>query len=97
MDIHFIGTLQTNKVRQVVGRVDLIESVGSEHLLDAIEAFTFTPSQIDFLQSLIYIFIKDTSIFRQLDIAPLLVVEGLPVRDWLTRIECRVEGDRIFQ
>ena len=29
-------------------------------------------SQIDFLQSLIYIFIKDTSIFRQLDIAPLL-------------------------
>ena len=32
-----------------------------------------------------------------LDIAPLLVVEGLPVRDWLARIECRVEGDRIFQ
>lgn len=36
--LHFIGHLQTNKVRQVVGRVDLIESVGSEHLLDAIEA-----------------------------------------------------------
>ena len=36
--LHFIGHLQTNKVRQVVGRVDMIESVGSEHLLEAIEA-----------------------------------------------------------
>ncbi len=35
--LHFIGHLQTNKVRQVVGRVDLIESVGSAHLLQAIE------------------------------------------------------------
>ena len=37
--LHFIGHLQTNKVRQVVGRVELIESVGSEHLLEAIEAY----------------------------------------------------------
>ncbi len=36
--VHFIGQLQTNKVRQVVGRVDLIESVGSLRLLEAIEA-----------------------------------------------------------
>ncbi len=35
--LHFIGHLQTNKVRQVVGRVDMIESVGSVHLLEAIE------------------------------------------------------------
>ncbi len=35
--LHFIGHLQTNKVKFVVGRVDLIESVGSEHLLDAVE------------------------------------------------------------
>jgi len=35
--LHFIGHLQTNKVRQVVGRVDLIESVGSAHLMEAIE------------------------------------------------------------
>ena len=35
--LHFIGHLQTNKVRQVVGRVDMIESVDSEHLLLAIE------------------------------------------------------------
>ena len=27
--VHFIGHLQTNKVRQVVGKVDLIQSVGS--------------------------------------------------------------------
>ena len=36
--LHFIGHLQTNKVKFVVGRVDLIESVGSEHLLRAIES-----------------------------------------------------------
>ena len=36
--LHFIGHLQTNKVKFVVGRVSLIESVGSEHLLQAIEA-----------------------------------------------------------
>ena len=34
--VHFIGHLQTNKVRQVVGRVALIHSVDSEHLLRAI-------------------------------------------------------------
>ena len=36
--LHFIGHLQTNKVKYVVGRVDLIESVGSQRLLEAIEA-----------------------------------------------------------
>ena len=35
--LHFIGHLQTNKVKFVVGKVDLIESVGSEHLLEAIQ------------------------------------------------------------
>lgn len=35
--LHFIGHLQTNKVKFVVGRASLIESVGSEHLLMAIE------------------------------------------------------------
>ena len=33
---HFIGHLQTNKVRNVVGQVELIHSVGSERLLSAI-------------------------------------------------------------
>ncbi len=34
--VHFIGHLQTNKVRQVVGRVDVIQSVDSLRLLEAI-------------------------------------------------------------
>lgn len=36
--VHFIGHLQTNKVKQVVGHVDLIHSVDSERLLRAIDA-----------------------------------------------------------
>lgn len=36
--LHFIGHLQTNKVKQVVGKVDLIESVDSRRLLLAIDA-----------------------------------------------------------
>ena len=34
--VHFIGHLQTNKVKQVVGKVDLIQSVDSVRLLEAI-------------------------------------------------------------
>lgn len=34
---HFIGHLQTNKVRQIVGRVAMIESVDSQRLLDEID------------------------------------------------------------
>ena len=36
--VHFIGHLQTNKVKQVVGKVDVIQSVDSLRLLKAIEA-----------------------------------------------------------
>jgi len=36
--VHFIGTLQRNKVRQVVGRVGLIESVNSIELLEDISS-----------------------------------------------------------
>ncbi|MBR6595717.1 MAG: YggS family pyridoxal phosphate-dependent enzyme [Oscillospiraceae bacterium] len=35
--VHFIGHLQTNKVKQVVGKVDLIQSVDSLRLLTAID------------------------------------------------------------
>ena len=35
--VHFIGHLQTNKVKQVVGKVDLIQSVDSQRLLAAID------------------------------------------------------------
>ena len=34
--VHFIGHLQTNKVKQVVGKVSLIHSVDSERLLEAV-------------------------------------------------------------
>lgn len=34
---HFIGHLQTNKVRQLIGKVALIESVDSERLLELID------------------------------------------------------------
>ena len=37
-EVHFIGHLQTNKVKQVVGKVSLIHSVGSPRLLQAISA-----------------------------------------------------------
>jgi PLP dependent protein len=35
---HFIGTLQTNKVKQVVGRAELIHSIDSTGLLAAVDA-----------------------------------------------------------
>lgn len=34
--LHFIGHLQTNKIKQVVGAASLIHSVGSAHLMEAI-------------------------------------------------------------
>ena len=36
---HFIGQLQTNKVKYICGKADLIQSVDREPLLDAIHAF----------------------------------------------------------
>ena len=35
--VHFIGVLQTNKVKQVVGKVDVIQSVDRLNLLEAIQ------------------------------------------------------------
>jgi len=35
---HFIGHLQTNKVRQIIGKVSLIESVDTERLLNLIDS-----------------------------------------------------------
>ncbi len=36
--VHFIGQLQTNKVKQVVGKVDLIHSIDRLKLLNAVQA-----------------------------------------------------------
>lgn len=38
IDWHFIGHLQTNKVRQIIGKTALIESVDSEKLLSLIDS-----------------------------------------------------------
>ena len=48
--LHFIGHLQRNKVKQVVGKVDLIESVGSLALLNAIES---TAAGLDLIQNVL--------------------------------------------
>ena len=37
LDIHFIGHLQTNKVKKVVGKAHIIQSVDSIRLLEAID------------------------------------------------------------
>jgi pyridoxal phosphate enzyme (YggS family) len=37
-EVHFIGSLQTNKVRQIVGKVSTIQSVNSERLMREISA-----------------------------------------------------------
>ena len=37
--VHFIGHLQTNKVKKVAGRVELIQSVGSVHLAQCISDY----------------------------------------------------------
>ena len=47
---HFIGHLQTNKVRQVVGKVDLIESVDRTELLECIEK---TAEKMDVIQPIL--------------------------------------------
>ena len=44
--LHFIGHLQRNKVKQVVGHVDLIQSVGSIELLDEIEKVAAAPDLV---------------------------------------------------
>ncbi|MBQ2819007.1 MAG: YggS family pyridoxal phosphate-dependent enzyme [Clostridia bacterium] len=44
--VHFIGHLQTNKVKKVVGRANIIESVDSLHLLEAIEKEAFKQGTI---------------------------------------------------
>ena len=48
--LHFIGHLQRNKVRQVVGKVDLIESVGSLELLRLIDALS---EKLDIVQDVL--------------------------------------------
>ena len=48
--LHFIGHLQRNKVKQVVGKVSLIQSVGSLELLDEIEK---TAARLELTQNIL--------------------------------------------
>ena len=48
--LHFIGHLQRNKVKQVVGKVALIESVGSAELLQEIEKVA---AKLDLVQDIL--------------------------------------------
>ena len=48
--LHFIGHLQTNKVKYVVGRVDMIESIDSPRLLEAVEA---QAAKLDIVQDIL--------------------------------------------
>ena len=75
--VHFIGHLQTNKVRQVVGKVDLIQSVDSERLLRAIN--TEAAKQGILQNILLEVNIGEEaskSGFRAEDILPLLEKNG---------------------
>lgn len=49
-EVHFIGHLQTNKVKQVVGKAALIHSVDSERLLRAIDR---QAEALDFVQDIL--------------------------------------------
>ena len=48
--VHFIGHLQTNKVKQVVGKVDLIQSVDRPELLSCIEK---QAAKLDLVQNIL--------------------------------------------
>ena len=48
--VHFIGHLQTNKVKQVVGKVDLIQSVDRQELLACIEK---QAAKLDLVQNIL--------------------------------------------
>ncbi|MBR3752707.1 MAG: YggS family pyridoxal phosphate-dependent enzyme [Ruminiclostridium sp.] len=48
--VHFIGHLQTNKVKFVVGKVDMIESIDSIRLMDAVEK---QAAKVDVIQDIL--------------------------------------------
>ena len=71
--VHFIGHLQTNKVKQVVGKVDLIQSVDSPRLLDAIQKEAAKQGIVQDILLEINIGMEESKTgFREDDILPLL-------------------------
>lgn len=88
--VHFIGHLQTNKVKQVVGKVDLIQSVDSEHLAAAIQAqaakigivqdillevnIAGEDSKSGFSVPALYSFLENTALFPNIRIRGLMAI-----------------------
>ena len=57
---HFIGHLQTNKVKHVVGKVHLIESVDSQRLLDLIDDISLKKGVISNILMQVHVAAEDT-------------------------------------
>ena len=103
--VHFIGVLQTNKVRQVVGKVDLIQSVDRMNLLAAIEKEAARQNVLQNILLEINIGKEDSksgflaeeifSVLEQLPNFPHIRVRGLMAIPPI----CQAEGDnsRFFQ
>lgn len=86
---HFIGTLQTNKVKDVVGKACLIHSVDSVHLLEAIDRRATEAGVVQAVLLQVNISGEDTKHgFRAEDVADALVaaarMEGVEVRGLMT-------------
>lgn len=57
---HFIGHLQTNKVRSIIGKVDLIESVDSMRLLGLIDKESFRKGVVSKVLMQVHVAAEDT-------------------------------------
>ena len=57
---HFIGHLQTNKVKSVIGRVSLIESIDSQRLLDLVDSLSEKAGVITRVLMQVHIAAEDT-------------------------------------
>lgn len=57
---HFIGHLQTNKAKHLIGRVALIESVDSQHLLDLIDRLSAERGVVSRVLMQVHVAAEDT-------------------------------------
>ena len=87
--VHFIGHLQTNKVKQVVGLVDLIHSVDSERLLRAIDAQAAKVGKVQDILLEVNIGREEIRLFR--DMTPAEQDEAVKRDPRYGRIICRCE------
>lgn len=57
---HFIGHLQTNKVRPLIGRVAMIESIDSQRLLDTVDAESLRAGAVTRVLMQLHVAAEDT-------------------------------------